>query len=220
MINLSLQKIEPEEKSKDIRQKGQVMVNLYGPEIKNDSLKADYKDLFKVFLETGFSGLISLKIGEKTVPALVHEVQKDPLTGEFIHVDFYSPKLKEKIHAKIPLVFEGESLAVKDGGTLVKNVQEVEVKALPQSLPKEIRVNIESLKTLDDEILIKDLQIPQDVEVLKSPEEIVAHVSPLEKVEEELEKPIEEKVEEVEKVEKKEEKEEEKVEEPAPQKEK
>jgi large subunit ribosomal protein L25 len=202
MINLSLQNRSEEEKPKQIREKGQILVNLYGPETKNSSLKADYKEFSKAFEETGYSGLISLKIGEKTVLALIHEVQKDPLSDEFIHVDFYSPRLKEKIHAKIPLVFEGESPAAKEGGTLVRNIQEVEVRALPQDLPKEIIVDISGLKTLEDEILIKDLQIPSGVEIQKSPDEIVAHVSPLEKVEEELEKPIEEKVEEVEKAEK------------------
>lgn len=103
----------------------------------------------------------------------------------------------------MPIVFEGEALAVKElGGTLVKEISEVTVKALPQNLPHEIKVGVENLKTFEDEILIKDLKIPKDVKIQKELDEIVAIVTPPEKVEEELGKPIEEKVEEVEKVEK------------------
>ena len=65
-------------------------------------------------------------------------------------------------------------------------------------------MDIGSLKTFEDNIKISDLKISPGVKILKEPEEIVASVSPPEKVEEELEKPVEEKgVEEVEKVEKK-----------------
>jgi len=103
----------------------------------------------------------------------------------------------------VPLIFEGESLAVKDlGGTLVKNISEITVKALPADLPREIRVDISKLNTFEDVILVKDIIIGDKVELLKNPEEIVALAAPVQKVEEELERPIEEKVEEVGKVEK------------------
>jgi large subunit ribosomal protein L25 len=129
----------------------------------------------------------------------------DALSRKVLHVDFYQPRLDEEISASIPLVFEGESLAVKDlGGTLVKNMHEIHVKALPQNLPHEIRVDLSKLKLLTDEILVKDLDIPKNVKVLKGLEDIVVLVSQKqEKIEEELKKPIEEKVEEVQKVEEK-----------------
>lgn len=116
--------------------------------------------------------------------------------------------MEEEIEVKIPLIFEGSSPAVKElGGTLVKNISEIVVKAKPQNLPHEIRVDIGELKTFENHILIKDLKIPSEVKILKEAEEIVASVSQPEKIEEELAKPIEEKVEEVEKVEKKKEEE-------------
>lgn len=84
----------------------------------------------------------------------------------------------------------------------MKNISEVEVKSLPQKLPKEIRVEVSGLKTFEDNIKVSDLKLPAGVKVLKEPEEIIAVVLPPEKVEEELVKPIEEKVEEVKIVEK------------------
>jgi large subunit ribosomal protein L25 len=203
MLNLSV-KIRKDlgKKVKALRKRGILPGVLYGPKLKESQpLELDQKDFEKVYKEAGESSLISLEVDDKKILVLIHEVKLDPLTEKPIHVDFYQPRLEEEVTAVVPLIFEGETAAVKDlGGTLVKNISEVEVKAKPQNLPHEIKVNIEKLKTFEDDILIKDLLIPKDVKILKAPEEIVASVSPPEKVEEELEKPIEEKPEEVEKV--------------------
>lgn len=191
-------------KVKDLRKKGILPAVLYGPTIKGaQNLELDAKTFEKVYNEAGESSLINLEIDAgKKLPVIIHDIQKDPLTGEFIHVDFYQPNLDEEMVAKVPIVFEGNSRAVKElEGTLVKNISEVEVKALPHKLPKEIKVDIGKLENFDDHILIRDLILPEGVKLLKDPEEIVALVTPPEKVEEELAKPIEEKVEDVEKVE-------------------
>ena len=88
---------------------------------------------------------------------------------------------------------------------------------MPQNLPHEIKVSIESLETFEDHILVKDLLLPPDVKATAKPDEIVVSAAPPEKVEEELAVPVEEKVDEVEKVEK-EKKAEEVIEEPKEQK--
>ena len=188
-------------KTKALREKGFLPAVLYGPKIKSTPLEIDAKEFEKVYLEAGESSLVSLESGGKKFLLLIHDVEKNPVTDNPIHVDFYQPDLEKEVEAKVPLVFEGEAPAVKElGGTFVRNISEVEVKALPQKLPKEIRVKVDSLKTFEDRVLVSDLVLPEGVRILKTPAEIVAKVVPLTKVEEELEKPIEEKVEEVEKV--------------------
>jgi len=188
-------------KVKTIRGQGALPAILYGPKIKSLPLEVDLEEFENIYKAAGESSLIKLQIKDKKLKTkefliLIHDVQRDPLTGKLIHADFFQPSLKEEVEVTVPLVFEGLSKTVKDlGGTLIKNISEVEVKALPQNLPKEIKVNIESLKTFEDEILIKDLLVPEGIEVLKKPDEVIVKVSPPEKVEE------------VEKVEKKEEKE-------------
>jgi len=227
MLTLSakIRKIQGK-KVKTLRQKGVLPVVLYGPKIKNESLEVNLKDFEKVLMEAGESTLISLEIegkkpaspagGDKNL-VLIHEIKYDPMTGKPTHADFYQPILTEEIQVKIPLIIEGDAPAVKNlGGTLVKNISEIEVRALPQHLPKEIKINVGGLETFEDKVLIKDLQLTEGVKILRDPEEVIAHVAQPEKVEEELQKPIEEKVEEVEKIEKeKKEKGEEEVKEPA-----
>jgi len=198
-------------KVKALRKQGILPAVLYGPETKNLTIEIDFKEFENVYKEAGESSLILLQVDNDKFSVLIHEVKKDPLTGKPIHADFYQPILTEEVEATVLIVFEGEALAIKElGGTLVREISEIEVKALPKDLPHEIKVNISGLKTFDDEILVKDLKLPQGVIVQRDKNEIVALViaPETEKIEEELEKPIEEKVEEVEEAEEKEDKEE------------
>ena len=77
---------------------------------------------------------------------------------------------------------------------MVRNIHELEVKALPQNLPHEIKVDISGLKNFQDGILVKDLVVPKEVKILKEPDETVVFAAEPEKVEEELAKPVEEKI--------------------------
>jgi large subunit ribosomal protein L25 len=188
-------------KVKALRKKGILPAVLYGPKTKSLPLEISLKEFEKVYQQVGESSLVSLEADGKKFLVLIHDVAKDPISDIPMHVDFYQPDLEKEVDAKVPLVFEGSSSAVKElGGTLVHNISEIEVRALPQKLPKEITVNVSNLKTFEDRILIKDLILPEGVKVMRDQDEIVAQVAPPEKVEEELEKPIEEKVQEVEKV--------------------
>lgn len=195
---------------KKLRDQGTIPAVLYGPKIKNLNLEIDLKQFESIYKEAGESTLVSLEVAdaekrsEKKFLVLVHDVENDSLSQKPIHIDFYQPKLDEEITVTVPLIFEGEAKAVKDlGGTLVRNIQEIEVRALPQNLPHEIKVSVEKLISFEENVLVGDLALPKGVKVLKDPSEIVALVLPPEKVEEELAKPVEEKVEEVEKIEKK-----------------
>lgn len=186
-----------------LRDTGRIPAVVYGHKIKNASIDVDYKDFQRVYSKAGESSLIELDLdGEKKI-VLIHDYQRDPVTDKFLHIDFFETSAKEEVEVKVPLIFEGVSLAVKDlGGTLIKNISELHVKALPQNLPHEIKVSIDGLNTFQDHILVKDLNLPKDVKVSAKPEEIVVSVAGPTKVEEELAKEIEEKVEDVEKVEK------------------
>lgn len=188
-----------------LKDAGRIPAIVYGHKVKNVMLDLDAKEFDKIYKEAGTSSLIELHVEgdkEKRI-VLVHDLQRDPISDKFIHVDFFETSAKEEVEVEIPLVFEGISVAVKDlGGTLLKNISQLEVKALPQNIPHEIKVSIESLKTFEDRILVKDLNLPKDVKTNVKLEEIVAMVSAPTNVEEELAKEVEENVEDVEKIEK------------------
>ncbi len=200
-------------KLKEAREQGLVPAIVYGKGKENINLFVGENIFNKIFKNTGENTLIELSIeGEKEIKnVLAHEVQTDPVTDKIIHIDFFEVRMDEEVETEVPLTFIGESLAVKNmGGTLSTNKDSIEVKSLPGNIPKEIEVDISILKTFEDSILAKDLNIPSNVELLTDKEETIAFVNPPRSEEElaELEEKVEEDVESVEKVEEKEEKEE------------
>jgi large subunit ribosomal protein L25 len=167
---------------------------LYGPKTKNQFLSLDQKEFEKLLAKTGETSVINLEIdGQKEKHTiLIHEMQKSPTSGKIIHVDLYQPDLTKKVTADVPLVVTGIAPAVKElGGTLVKNFSDIEVKALPMDLPHEIYIDVSGLVNIHDEIKVKDLNIPDGVEIGRDLNDIIILIAAPANVEAELEKPVE-----------------------------
>lgn len=157
---------------------------LYGHNKETVPVSLNLKEFVKIFKSAGESTIVNLNIEKngklEQIPALIYDVDLDPVTDQPRHADFYLVNMDEKITAKIPLVFVGESEAVKAfSGIFIKNIYEVEVEALPRDLPHEISVDISAIKTFADHIFIKDLPIATSVKVLgHNSDDVVASVKP------------------------------------------
>jgi len=145
-----------------------------------------------VYKEVGET-LIDLDVEGKKYSVLIRDAQSHPLSQELLHVDFYQPNLKEKVETEVPLELVGEAPALKLGGTLIANMKEIPISALPKDLPSKIVIDVSSLITFEDAITVKDIKVPAGVTIeIENPEEIIVQVVEPEDVEEELAKPIEE----------------------------
>ncbi len=161
----------------ELRQTSIIPAVMYGAGKDNVNLKIDKSEFGRLFKTAGGNTIVQLKTDDNTDNVLIHDVQFDAVTDEVEHVDFLRVKMDEKISAKIPLEFVGMSVAVKDlGGILNAGLDEIEVTCLPGDLPKVIEVSLDSLKTFDDIIRVKDLVLPKGVEVDREPEEVIASV--------------------------------------------
>ncbi len=208
MSKLTAQKREGESNN-SLREKGQIPAVVYGPEREDKTIKVEESELRRVYHEAGKSSLIDLEVEGKEGKALIYDIQKHPVSGDPLHVDFYQPPLDEKFEVEVPLEFVGESNAVENlNGTLVRDITRVKVETLPQEIPDKIEVDISSLEEFSDDIQIKHLETPSGVKILEDPEIIIASVVPPKDVEEELEEPIEEGIEQIETIEEAEEREE------------
>ncbi len=166
-------------KVKSLRRKGVIPAVVYGGKDGTIPIEFDLKDFLKIFKMAGETTLIKLSIGDKIKNVLIHDISYNSVSDQVDHVDFYEVKMDEKITAEVPLVFVGDAPAVIDlGGILVKAMQELKIRALPAHLPHQIEVNVSYLMTFDDNILVKDIKLPKDVEILENLETSVATVTP------------------------------------------
>jgi large subunit ribosomal protein L25 len=142
-----------------LRQDGILPAVVYGKGFGAINVQVPVKTFEQVFRQAGESTLVYLTVGAKTHPTIIHDVSRDPVTGDFQHADFYKVRLDEKIKTDVPVTFVGESPAVKDlKAIFVRNINELEVEALPSDLPHEIEVDISGLKEFGDQITVADIQ--------------------------------------------------------------
>jgi len=189
-------------KAKELHKQGFVPGVVYGKNFDNVSISIERVAFNQLFRDAGTSNLVELAIDDtKPFNTLVHDFQRNPMTEEVVHVDFFKVNMKEKIHAEVPLSFVGESTAVIDqDGSMITPVDAIEVECLPADLPSEIEVDISVLDDFEKNIKISDLKIPAGVEILTDPEEIIVFVQAPRSEEEmaELDEAVEENVEAVE----------------------
>lgn len=178
---LEVQTRDKSEKAKNLLAEGFVPIEFYGKGIENMSLKVDYQEFRKLFRVAGSNTVVTLSIdgGKSKADSIVHDVSYHPVTDKIVHVDFVKIKMDEAINAGIPVVLTGVSPAVKDlGGTLMQNLDEIEVKCLPGDLIQNIEVNIDSIEDFNSFVRVKDLQLPGTLEVISDPEEVVVTAVP------------------------------------------
>lgn len=168
-----------------LRREGAIPAELYGRGLANLHLSVPAKEFAKLFKEAGTNTVVTLVVGVEKRPALIHEVARDPLTGDPAHIDFYQVRMDEKIRARVPLAFTGEAPAVKAKGAVVnKAMTEIEVEALPQDLPHSFIVDLSSLGDVNESIYVCDLDVPRGVKVLADADTAVATATPPAPVEE------------------------------------
>lgn len=164
---------------KILRKAGKLPAVLYGHNVSTQGIEISERDFAKAFKTAGESTLINLVVDGKAQPVLIHDVQHHFLNDRPIHVDFYAVNMSEKIKVKIPIHVVGESAAVKTlGGTLVKNLAEVEIECLPADLPQNFEVDISILNTFEDVIRVSNLDTGNKVTILSPADEVIVTVAP------------------------------------------
>lgn len=164
-------------KVKALRRAGFLPAVLYGEGVPSRPIAVPHKDFEKVYREAGESTLVKLELEDKPFNVLVYDVKKDIISGILLHADFYAVRMDKEIRTKIHIEFLGESPAAKnEGGILVKVLQDIEVEALPQDLPHELKADLASLSLIGSRLLVKDIFLPKGVKILADPEEVVVLV--------------------------------------------
>ena len=163
-----------------LRRQGITPANLYGHKIKSVSLQIDTHELKHTLARAGKSSLIALKLDSTKRPrmVIVRDVQREPVSGDLLHVDLYQVKMEEKVKLAVPLVLVGDAPAIRDrGGILVQNMSAIEVECLPANMPQKFEVNLTVLKEIDQAVHVKDLSVDETVSVLSDPEQAIVQIA-------------------------------------------
>ena len=176
-------------KVEKLRQQGLLPAVVFGKEAGSIPITLDHKEFLKVYEEAGESALVDVHLpkADKPIKVLITEVDIHPVSDEILHANLHAVRLTEKATATIPIEITGESPIVKSGeGMLLTLLDEVEVEALPQDLPPEIKLDISGLTEIDQSLAVKDLPIDHTkVEIKQDAEDLVVKVEHAEMAEEE-----------------------------------
>jgi len=167
--------------SRRLRIESSIPAVFYGPHSESLPLAINASDLMKLIKDKEENVFIKLLIGDENKIeklSMIKEIQADPLTKKFLHVDFYEISMDQKITFDIPIHFTGEPIGLDRGGELHHIKRDVKVSCLPGNLPDFIEVDVKSLD-IGDSIAVKDIQFNSDIVVLDPEDAVIAAVSAL-----------------------------------------
>jgi large subunit ribosomal protein L25 len=164
--------------ARKIRAEGMIPAVLYGGG-ENIPLSLQPQELLKI-LTSGENTIFQLEIdgnaGEDR-KAIVRDLQRDPLKETLLHADLYRISMDVEITVAVPIVLQGMSREVSDiGGVINQLLDEVEIQCLPSLIPHELTIDVSHLG-VGEVLHVRDLPVPQGIQVLVAPDEVVASVS-------------------------------------------
>lgn len=178
-----------------LRREGKLPAVIYGHGLAPTPISLDLREATRILGTLTSSSIINVELDGKENATLVREKQKDFIRGSLLHVDFQAVSLTEKIRTKVGIEITGIAPAIKDfNGVMVTGIDDIEVECLPKDLPGRIVVDISGLANIGDGIYIRDIPIPENVEFLAEPDEMIVLIThpAAEEVEEVVEAAVEE----------------------------
>ena len=167
-------------KVKTLRRQGITPVHVFGHGIKPEALQCDTIDLQQILAQAGTTGIVGLKVDKsrKKRNVMVREVQKEPRSGQLLHVDFYQIRMEEKLKVDVPIVLTGEAPALKfKENFLSHELDSLSVECLPDDIPNHIEVNVSILEEADQSIYVEDIVLGEEITVLNNPDQLVAKIN-------------------------------------------
>lgn len=164
-----------------LRREGWIPLSVYGSHVQPKNMQAEERALRVVIGKAGHNRLIRLNTDDGAQHVVItREIQREPISGKYWHVDFQEISLTEKMEIEIPIVLQGTPPLIKTAGALLTHgLERVMVRVLPTDLIPEIVVDISGLQNLNDAIHVSDLKLADTIEILTAPEEMLAKLSPV-----------------------------------------
>ena len=164
-------------KVKALRRSGITPIHVYGPGGPSLSLQSDTYDLVHALGVVGQTSPMTVQVGGDEHFVMVQHIQRHPVNERLLHVDLLRVSRTQRIHASVPLHFEGEAPGARAAGaTLSEDLHELAVEALPTDIPHAIVVDLAALSDSDSVIYAGDLELPAGVTMVTDPGAYVARI--------------------------------------------
>jgi large subunit ribosomal protein L25 len=190
MLTLEVTARDSKESTETLRGRGAVPAVFYGPKEKATAIAIDGKKLAHVWKQAGETTIIKLTGAGNDIDTLIRDVQVHPVSGQLLHADFYALEKGKKIEINVPLHFEGEAPAEKQGHIISKALHEIEIEVAPAELPHALAVDLSVLANIGDHIKVSDIKLPPSATLKTDAEEIVASVTAFVEEKEEAPTPV------------------------------
>ena len=162
-----------------LRRAGIIPVHLYGPDSDSRPLQCQSQKLIQVLSLAGGNTAIEITIqGESgSKLAFAREIQWEPMRDTILHVDFLLADVNRPVTAQVPIVLIGESAGARSvGGSIVHQLRQLDVQALPLEMPGQIEIDLSVLTEADGVIRVSDINLSANVTVLTDTEELVIRI--------------------------------------------
>ena len=171
-----------------LRKSGLIPGVLYGHGKEATAFAVDPHALRPVLVGGGTHAVLSVTVEghSKAHNAIIKELELDRVKSTVTHIDLQEIRLDETIETTVAVSFEGEAIGLKSGGMLDESTREVTIKGLVTAIPERLVLDISAMD-INDTAKVGDLVVPEGIEVMNDPEEVLCSLLPPRKVEEELE---------------------------------
>lgn len=163
-----------------LRRQGITPTHLFGHNVKSLALQCDIAQLQRIIAQAGMTKLISLEIEDEKRPrsVFIREIQRDEVSKQLLHVDFYQVRKEEKIAVDVPIVLVGEAPAMREKGRILTHgVTSLSIECLPDKLPPQIELDLSPLEEVGQTIRVKDIVLSPEITVMTDPDQMVVKVS-------------------------------------------
>ncbi len=159
-----------------IRKDGYVPGVIYSKELEAPVNFSVFETALNKLIYTSETHMVTLKFDDgEEHPAIIKDVQFDPLTDKVIHVDFHAVKFGHVITVEVPIDLVGTPKGIKEGGTLMNPINKLEIECMPRYIPEKLEIDISDLG-LNDSIHIKDLSY-ENIKILNNEDALVVTIA-------------------------------------------
>ena len=158
-----------------LRRAGRLPAVVYGLGGEPTAVTVETHELDQI-LAHGVNTLITLRLGRDDQLTLVRQVQRHPVRGDLVHVDFIRVRTDVAISAEVAIHLEGEAEGAKSGGVVDQQLFSLQIAAMPQDIPGGLTLDISALE-IGDHLRVSDLALPAGVTTEVDPEALVVTVA-------------------------------------------